>query len=159
MNKQQERRNRGKDFEQIVRRSWSLVPNIWRMRIADGGGATRPADEIVITPTENFLIEMKRTNTDRFSLDFLREGQIKGLINFDNATDRNYGIVLISFSTENIDEVFAFRLITALDYLISKKSKSIAISEFQSNRFPSLKIPKITFNHMLYYDLKGMLND
>lgn len=65
-NKQRERQQRGDDFQAEIRRSWRGVPNVWRMRIADGAGATRPGDEIVITPEVNILAEMKRTESPTF---------------------------------------------------------------------------------------------
>ena len=77
-NKQRERQQRGDDFQAEIRRSWRGVPNVWRMRIADGAGATRPGDEIVITPEVNILAEMKRTESRRFSLDYMRPNRSSG---------------------------------------------------------------------------------
>ena len=55
--KQQEKRQRGDDFQEELRRSWHYVPNCWRMRIADRSGGTRPADEIVLLSNINILAE------------------------------------------------------------------------------------------------------
>ena len=121
-NKQRERQQRGDDFQAEIRRSWRGVPNVWRMRIADGAGATRPGDEIVITPEVNILAEMKRTESRRFSLDYMRPNR-SPLRDFDQIIDRNLGLVFISFlnDSKGLDEAYAFRLITALIHMKTKR--------------------------------------
>ena len=88
--KQAERRQRGEDFQEECRRSWRQIPNLWRLRITDGGNlGTRPADELVLLEHVNLLCEEKRTDGDRFKLSMLRADQLTGLINFEKALDRN----------------------------------------------------------------------
>lgn len=115
--KQKERQQRGDDFQKEIRRSWRLIPNVWRMRISDGGAGTRPGDEIVLTSKANFLIEMKRTVGDRFELTMLRPNQVHGLRDFDKTLPHNIGLVFVSFLNEHIDEAYAIRLTTLEHYL------------------------------------------
>ncbi|WP_371374472.1 hypothetical protein [Sporomusa aerivorans] len=110
--KQKERQQRGDDFQKEIRRSWRLIPNVWRMRITDGGAGTRPGDEIVLTSKANFLVEMKRTMGDRFELSMLRPNQLHGLRDFDRALPNNIGLVLVSFLNPQIDDAYAIRLAT-----------------------------------------------
>ena len=91
--KQAERRQRGEDFQEECRRSWRQIPNLWRLRITDGGNlGTRPADELVLLEHVNLLCEEKRTDGDQFKLSMLRTDQLTGLINFEKALDRNIGL-------------------------------------------------------------------
>lgn len=151
--KQKEKRTRGKEFEAEVRRSWARVPSIWRMRIDDGSGATRPADELVLTPTFNLLIEMKRTEDACFKLAFLRTGQIKGLLEFEHVLPQNIGLVLVSFLNENFDETYAFRLFTALCYMRVQQRKSIPIEVFRRGGISAFNLPLHSENGERYYDL------
>lgn len=133
-NKQRERRQRGEDFQAEMRRSWHLVPNTWRMRIADGGGGTRPADEIILAPEVNILAEHKRTSGDRFELSFLRPNQVRGLLDFDGVIERNYGLVFISFHNpeKDLDECYALRLVETLRYMQYKERQHILLEELQT---------------------------
>lgn len=109
--KQAERRQRGEDFQEECRRSWRQIPNLWRLRITDGGNlGTRPADELVLLEHVNLLCEEKGTDGDRFKLSMLRADQLTGLINFEKALDRNIGLVLVSFLNEAVDVAYAFRV-------------------------------------------------
>lgn len=157
MNKQQERRNRGKEFEEEIRRSWSRIPNIWRLRIADGGGASRPGDELVLTPYGNLLIELKRTEEPVFRLDFLRTGQIKGLLEFEHVLPCNYGLIFVSFLDVTRDEVYGFRLFTALKYMRETQRKSIPIQTFRSSSMPSCKLPLYPASYERHYDLEALI--
>lgn len=78
---------------------------------------TRPADELVLLEHVNLLCEEKRTDGDRFMLSMLRTDQLKGLINFEKALDRNIGLVLVSFLNEAVDVAYAFRLVHAMAYM------------------------------------------
>lgn len=157
VNKQQERRGRGKEFEEEIRRSWSRVPNVWRLRIADGGGASRPADELVLTPSGNLLIEMKRTEYSSFGMSFLRTGQIKGLLEFEHVLPQNYGLVFVSFLGDIRDEVYAFRLFTALQYMREVQRRSISIKSFHEGGIAAWRLPLCCESGERYYDLKGLM--
>ncbi|MCT6901643.1 MAG: hypothetical protein M3Z48_00255 [Lactobacillus sp.] len=157
-NKQRERQQRGDDFQAEIRRSWRHVPNVWRMRIADGAGATRPGDEIVLTPEVNILAEMKRTESRRFSLDYMRPNQIIGLRDFDQIIEKNLGLVFISFLNESkgLDEAYAFRLITALIHMKKRNANHIKLEEFQNQTVPCVSLPRLTY-HEPSYDLSEVL--
>lgn len=155
---QRERNLRGGDLQQEIRRSWRLVPNCWRARITDGGGSTRPADDIVITQEANILAELKRTAKDAFYLSFLRAPQLKGLVDFDQVIKRNYGLVIVSFDTEQRDETYAFRLITALQYMKTQGRASISLHELRTGQFYKRELlPRIEIGDEPGYDLKGLV--
>lgn len=156
--KQKERQQRGQDFQEELRRSWRLVPNCWRMRIADGRGGTRPADEIVLLSDINVLAELKRTKGDRFNLGMLEVNQIRGLLDFDSVIDRNRGLVFVSFLDEarGVDLAVAFRLIPAAKYMKQKNKKYISIEEFKNKSIPCLWLERIKLEDGPGYDLKGV---
>ncbi|MCR9040906.1 hypothetical protein QRX25_10635 [Bacillus sp. L381] len=156
--KQRERRQRGSDFEAEIKRSWPFVENVWHMKLKDGGGNTNAADRIVLTNQVNMLIEMKRTKSKSFDLGFLRQNQIKGLIDFDQVIDRNFGIVTVSFHNPDIglDETYAFRLTEALQFMRHHNRLNIRLTEFQSEALPAVKIPRINAAQPRY-DLKELV--
>lgn len=163
-NKQRERRQRGNDFQDEMRKSWRLVPNSWRMRIADGGGSTRPADEIILTPDVNILAEHKRTEGRKFELSMLRAPQLQGLVDFDSVIDRNYGLVFVSFHNpaQGLDECYAIRLITALQYMKNKERQYIGLDELYTDagfagltKTMSIKIERLEPGSELY-DVRGV---
>jgi hypothetical protein len=154
---QRERQQRGEDFQSEIRSSWAHIPNCWRMRIKDGGGGTRPADEIVLLEDVNILAELKRTESDRFELSFLRPDQVKGLLLFDRCLARNYGLVFISFNNQakGIDEAYAFRLARAIQYMQSKERQYVTLEELTQGAIPSANLPRIAADNS--YDLKGLV--
>ncbi|WP_246096097.1 hypothetical protein [Paenibacillus sinopodophylli] len=154
---QRERQERGEDFQAEIRSSWTNVSNCWRMRIKDGGGGTRPADEIVLLEDVNILVELKRTESDRFELSYLRPDQVKGLLLFDRCIARNYGLVFISFNNldKGRDEAYAFRLARALHYMQSKERQYVTLEEFTQNAIRCVKLPRIAADNT--YDLKGLV--
>nr|WP_092074976.1 hypothetical protein [Dendrosporobacter quercicolus]NSL49607.1 hypothetical protein [Dendrosporobacter quercicolus DSM 1736]SDN24707.1 hypothetical protein SAMN04488502_11563 [Dendrosporobacter quercicolus] len=144
--KQKERRDRGQEFQDEIRRSWRLVPNVWRMRISDGRGSTRPADEIVTTANGNFLIEAKRTQGDKFELSFIRPNQFRGLLNFE-VIPRNFGLVFVSFLSKDIDEAYAFRLSTVIKYMQERRFRYIARNILKNFvTMPAIQLPR-TYYH------------
>ncbi|MPN45592.1 hypothetical protein SDC9_193159 [bioreactor metagenome] len=156
--KQRERRDRGEEFQEEIRRSWRLIPNCWRMRIADGRGGTRPADEIILTMNGNFLAEHKRTSGARLSFDFLRSNQAKGLIDFDNALPQNYGLIFISFHNRVLDEAYAIRLVSAMEYMHSYRKYYIPLRDIQQGiRINAIQLPRIVTNDELAYDLQELV--
>ncbi|MED3571926.1 hypothetical protein [Cytobacillus praedii] len=164
-NKQRERHDRGQDFQEEIKRSWRLVPNIWTLPIQDGRGGSKPADRLVITENANYLTELKRTEKKEFQLDFLRPNQIRGLIDFDQVITKNIGLVLVSFHDlrKGIDEAYAIRLTTALRYMQQKGRRSIPLEELRKGVIlgattkVSVKIPRLPAGDPTY-DLQGVLN-
>lgn len=155
--KQAERRQRGEDFQEECRRSWRQIPNLWRLRITDGGSlGTRPADELVLLEHVNLLCEEKRTDGDRFMLSMLRADQLTGLINFEKALDRNIGLVLVSFLNEAVDVAYAFRLVHAMAYMNQKGRRYITLEELQQGKIEAINLPRIEINGERGYDLKGV---
>lgn len=156
INKQRERQQRGSNFQEEIRHSLRLVPNLWTINITDGRGGSRPADRIIITEKVNILAELKRTAGRRFNLSFLRPNQLQGLIDFDRVIKRNYGLVFINFHDlkNNIDEAYAFRLITALKFMRQKGVRFITIDEFRNKKIPAIHLPR----KKDYYDLRGVVN-
>lgn len=154
--KQRERQQRGEDFQNELRRSWRTVPNCWRMRIADGRGATRPADELILLKDVNILGEHKRTNGDRFEFSFLEVNQVKGLLDFDHVLSRNIGLVFVSFLNDDLgrDLAITFRLKTAMTFMQVKGRKYITIGEFRNKVIPCLWLPRIKLEDGPGYDLK-----
>lgn len=156
--KQKERQQRGIDFQDEMRRSWRHVPNSWRMRIADGGGSTRPADEIILLESMNVLAEHKRTDGDRFEFGFLEVNQVRGLLDFDQVLPHNVGLVFVSFLSADRDLAVTFRLYTALRYMQQAKRKYITIDEFKKEVVPCVWLPRVTYDDGPGYDLKGVNN-
>lgn len=145
-NKQHQRQQRGENFQEEMRRSWRLLPKCWRMRIADGGGSTRPADTIIILEGLNILAEYKRTDGDEFKLGMLEEGQQKGLPDFEaTQITGNVGMVFISFYNESVgrDECYGFRLIPALRYMVKHKRLSIPLEVIRAGGIPAAKFDLI----------------
>lgn len=152
------RRQRGEDFESECRLGWRQIPNLWRLRITDGGIlGTRPADELILTEWANLLCEEKRTDGDRFTLSMLRTDQLKGLLKFERALDRNKGIVLVSFLNEAVDTAYAFRLYDALLFMKEKRRQYITLEEFTAGEFKAVYLPRITVDGKPAYDLKGVV--
>jgi len=162
--KQAERRKRGEDFQDEIRRSWRLIPKCWRMRITDAVGriGTRPADDLILLEHINILSEEKRTAGDRFELSFLRPNQLRGLLEFDGVMDRNIGMVFISFLNEAVDLAFAFRLVDALLFMQERERQYITLEELQQQKIISIPLPLIELYEndqpVRGYDLKGVTN-
>jgi hypothetical protein len=162
-NKQREKRQRGEDFQQEIKRSWRHVPKIWTLPIADGRGGTKPADRLTIAEKVNVLTELKRTAKKEFQLDFLRPNQIRGLIDFDQIIERNYGLVLVSFYDlpKGVDEAYAIRLTTALRYMQKEGRRSIPLADLRSGanvagKKIAIKLPRLQTAEPAY-DLKGVV--
>lgn len=155
--KQQERRQRGEEFQDELRRSWRYIPKCWRMRITDHNSGTRPADEIVLLPSINILAEAKRTNGDRFTLSMVRPNQQKGLYDFDVIIPRHRGLIFISFLNDTEDVAYAFRFIDALQFMRNTGVNYIPLTDFKNGVFKCVELPLLhdTDNNR-YYDLKGV---
>jgi len=155
-NKQRERRERGHSFQEEIRQSLRFIPDLWTISITDGKGGSRPADRIILTEHVNILTELKRTAGKRFNLSFLRPNQIQGLIDFDGVAERNLGLVFISFHNpkQKLDEAYAFRLVTALQYMRNRDTRHIPLQVFKEKRIPVIEFPRIN----QHYDLKGVIN-
>lgn len=154
--KQQERRQRGDDFQDELRRSWHKLP-CWRMRIADRSGGTRPADEIILLDSINILAEAKRTAGDEFRLSMVRVNQQKGLYNFDTVLRRNRGLIFISFLNDDTDEAYAFGFIDALRYMRNTGVQYIPLDDFRNRVIKCVELPVMQDeNGDRYYDLQGV---
>lgn len=156
-NKQRERRQRGADFEEQIRNSLRFVPDLWTINIQDGRGGSRPGDRLIITEHVNILAELKRTAGQRFQLSFLRGNQMYGLVDFDNVTKRNYGLVFINFHNpkQDLDEAYAIRLITALKHMRKKDREYVTLKELEKGSVPAAYLPRI---NNIRYDLKGVID-
>lgn len=154
--KQLERQQRGQDFQNELRRSWRTVPNCWRLRIADGRGATRPGDELILLKDVSILGEHKRTAGDRFEFSFLEVNQVKGLLDFDKVIERNIGLVFVSFLNEAVgrDLAVTFRLLTAMQYMQKVGHKYITIKDFENQVIPCLWLPRLQLDSGPGYYLK-----
>jgi hypothetical protein len=128
------------------------------MRIADGRGSTRPADEVILLHDINVLGEHKRTQGDRFELSFLRTNQLTGLVDFDSVIPRNKGLVFVSFLDEakGVDDAIAFQLITVLRHMKRLRRRYITAEEFIKGKVPGLRLPCIQTDDGRGYDLKGV---
>jgi hypothetical protein len=158
-NLQKERQQRGDDFQNEMRASWRLLPNVWRLRLTDGGGSSRPGDELILLDKISILAEHKRTYGDRFELGFLRPSQLKGLQDFDRVIARNLGLVFVSFLNEEkgTDEAYAFRLLRALHFMQQHERRYITRDELKSNYMPCIELPRLQDTQDRLYDLKGVL--
>lgn len=128
------------------------------MRVADGKGGSRPADEIILLEDLSVLAEHKRTQGDTFKFSMLRPNQVKGLIDFDQVVTRNYGLVFVSFLDERkgLDATYVFRLITALKHMDATGSLSISLKALQRGDIPCINLPLIDTEERTY-DLKGVI--
>jgi len=142
---QRNRAERGDEFEAELKRGWGLIKNCWFMKIPDGKGATRPADQIILLLEANVLAEHKRTAGDRFQLSFLRPDQISGLASFERVLNRNFSLVFISFLNlgQQIDEAYAFRFNIGLGHMKERGRRYISIEEFRQNRLPCIRLTRI----------------
>lgn len=154
--KQRERQQRGSNFEEQIRNSLRFVPDLWTINIQDGRGGSRPGDRIIITEHVNILSELKRTASQRFELSYLRMNQLHGLVDFDNVTKRNYGLVFINFHnpSRKLDEAYAFRLTSALKHMQKKDRQYVTLEEFKKGTVPAIHLKKINDKR---YDLKGVV--
>lgn len=150
-NKQKERRDRGEDFQDEMRRSWALVPNSWRLRITDAGAGTRPADEVVLLKSCNILAEHKRTAGDKFELSFLRPPQIRGLLDFECVLQHNKGLVFVSFLNADTDRTLVFRLVDALRFMKREGKNHIKLGDFGSLFTQFVEIPLMEAEKRTYY--------
>lgn len=167
-NKNKEAQHRGDDFQAEMRRSWRLLPNLWRIRLKDGGGNSVAADELVIAEGVNILAEHKRTKKSSFQLDFLRPNQIQGLVDFDQVIKRNVGLVFVSFydTNKDLDECYAIRLVYALEYMKKKGRVSISLDELRELQLPgrqawngkwAVAVPRLEAAERTF-DLRGVLD-
>lgn len=157
-NKQRERMQRGEDFQDEARRSWRELPNVWRMRIKDGGGGTRPADDIITLEEFNVLAEYKRTSGQAFELGMVRPNQVRGLVDFDQIITRNLGLVFVSFHNpdKGRDDCYVFRMVKALAYMQKHKVKTIRLEQLERGVIPAIRLPRIQAVDP-YYDFKGLI--
>lgn len=159
---QAERRLRGENFQEEIRRSWRLIPNCWRLRITDGVNrtGTRPGDDLILLEHINILCEEKRAADDRFTWSLLRPDQRKGLREFEAALQRNRGLVFISFLYDTVDEAYAFRLVEAAEFMGTQGRQYITLAEFQQQKITCVPLPLITVDErgemVRAYDLKGV---
>ena len=153
------RRDRGEEFQDEIRRSWRMIPNVWRLRIKDGRGGSRPADEIVTTSGGNFLIEAKRTQGDKFELGFIRPNQFKGLLSFETIP-QNFGLVFISFQNAKIDEAYAVRLSSLIRYTNEYRYRYVSLSVFRNiATIPCVELPRIYYHDPKNKKLSGPAYD
>jgi hypothetical protein len=157
-NLQRERQQRGEDFQDEIRRSWALIPNCWRFRIPDGGGGTRPGDELTLLEDVNILAELKRTEGQKFEISFLRPDQINGLLDFDRVLARNFGLVYVSFHNpkQQLDDAYAVRLATSIRYMQRQGVGYIHLNDFRRGALPCCQLPRINTAKPTY-DLRGIV--
>lgn len=117
---------------------------------------TRPADELILLENANLLCEEKRTDSDRFTLSMLRPDQLTGLLKFEQALDRNLGLVFVSFLNEAVDIAYAFRLIDALYFMRGKGRQYITLAELQRGEIKAINLPRVDINGERGYDFKGV---
>ncbi|NIK67903.1 hypothetical protein [Paenibacillus sp. BK720] len=158
-NKQRERQQRGTDFQDEMRRSWAYVSNCWRLRIKDGGGETRPGDELTLLPGVNILAEHKRTAGQRFQLSFLRADQVTGLLDFDRVIEKNLGLVFVSFHNpeKGLDEAYAIRLVTALRYMQRQGVEYINRQDLARKALPCARLTRRQDTVNPAYDLQELI--
>lgn len=153
-NLQFERYAKGETFEEQIRRSWTLI-RCWRRKLRDGNGLENPGDELILLNSMNLLCEHKRTTEDSFKLSMLREGQKKGLIEFEKALDKNISVIFIDF--EKYNKCYAFRFIKALKWMKENNRKNIPIEVFRKKGFPTIfHLPKIDINGEIGYDVRKL---
>jgi len=148
----------GKLFELDIARSWKKVPNSWRLRLRDGGSVERPADELVLLPEVSLLNELKRTSRPKFSITMLRTNQINGLLNFEKAADRNYGLVFFNYLNDEKreDRLFVFRYVHLLLYI---KESGHTTNTFDLELFENTDILNIELQRVgNYYNLVPLLD-
>jgi hypothetical protein len=128
------------------------------MRIKDGGGGTRPGDEIVLLEPANILAEHKRTEGRKFEFGFLRPDQVNGLLDFDRAVSRNLGLVFVSFHNpkQQLDDAYAFRLATGIRYMQRQEVAYIHLDDFRRGALPCCQLPRLDTAKPTY-DLRGLV--
>lgn len=154
MSKSYNNYRKGEEFQEEMRRSWSLLPN-WRHRLRDGRGLENPGDEVILLNSCNILAEHKRTNGDQFKLSMLEESQKTGLLQFDNALDHNIGMVFVDF--EEFGECYAFRFLKALQWMDKHGRKSVPLQVFRDKGFPMIfYLPRIKIDGKPAYDVRKL---
>ena len=154
MNKQAERNARGEDFQQELRRSWTLIPG-WRLRIKDGRGSSKPGDEIITLPTANLLIEAKRKSMPYLQLSDLRPNQLYGLRDFTKALPQNEGIVAVSILNDKLDECYLLPVRAMIETM--KETGKLSIGR-ETLKAIALEVPRTTINGLPGYDLSNVEN-
>lgn len=105
----------------------------------------------------NILCEEKRTDGDRFTLSMLRVDQLKGLLKFEQALDRNRGYVFVSFLNDAVDVAYCFRLVTALKYMKARNRQYITLAELQDGAIDTVYLPRMEIDGEAGYDFKGVV--
>lgn len=146
----------GKAFEDEVRRSWSVIPDSWLLRITDGKKTgPRPADFIAITNKCNFLIEAKKREALTFNRYTVETHQIKSLLDFDKIGENNRGVILFCAKTSTVHKTFAIHI---YDYITFFKEGrySVSINELKEK---AVELRKIKVQGQVAWDLTPMLKE
>lgn len=148
---------RGKIFEDEIRRSCTLIEDSWRLRLTDGRCAgPRPADMLLITPDGNYLMELKRRACKNFHLKYLEKHQIEGLLKFSEMRGPNYGLVLWSVLTADMCRTFAIDIKEIIDYCEKKGVLSIPFEDVVES-INAVELKEITVEGERAWDLQPML--
>lgn len=93
----------GKNFEELMVRSWLLSTTCWHRRLTDGRGGIQPADSLILLENCNILAEYKSVAKDKVRLkgNIIKRHQYTGLLEFSNLFPCNIGIFVIRFNNDN----------------------------------------------------------
>lgn len=117
-------------FEQRMLESWYRVPGTWRLKIGDGVGSERPADEIILLNKVRLLAENKRTDKLVFAIgNNLKPHQWRAGVEFSCLNPNNISAVFLNFYNDKVDRTFAIEMISLMQYMVKYKTKSIGIND------------------------------
>ena len=129
----------GKDFELLLKNSWAKVPLSWRIRIDDGRGCERPADELVLLSTFRLLVEAKSTSAKSFSVSKnVKPHQITAAHEFESVSCKNVGLLFIEFRALN--RVIMINTCSLINYLKQINKASIKPDDLREVKHTEIKM-------------------
>lgn len=136
-----ESQERGKRFEDLMRRSWLTVSGSWRLRLKDGAGSERPGDELVLLTQLRLLIESKATSKDVFRITAnIKPHQLRAGVAFSRLSYKNKSIVFIHF--EKSDKTYVVAMHSLVKYMKEAGKKSVHRDEILSLEFSKEVVKK-----------------
>lgn len=120
-----------------------LRPDVWCHKIFNNHYTTTPADFIVLTHDNKYLVECKQTDyNERYYFDRLT--QVDSLLEFEVLHSNNHSIVVLMFWNKRLKNSKAY-IMSITDYINMR------------NRMADLGYKSISVDDMRYYDSSQLM--